>query len=303
MNPKILVIIVTYNWVKWAKNVSEWINNSSIKLDTIIIDNGSNDNTVESYEKNLNNIVKVVRNECNLWFWWANNIWLEYAIKHNYDYVYLLNQDARFFNDTIEKLINICKRNPNVWIISPFQCWSSLKKIDKNFQVNVCWFESNKDIFSDIYFNNEKELYEVSWVMAAHWLLPIKTIKKVWWFSPTFFHYWEDDNYINRVKYFWYGIYISPHIDVIHDRYNREDTEDKKMYILYTSSLNLLSNPLEKELKNLLKIFVYSVYYSLYYNSFKPIINLFKILKNYHKIKNNKKISMCKNTPFLKIDS
>lgn len=301
MKDKVLIIIVTYNWEKWVKNVSNCLNSSKVKVDTIIIDNWSTDKTLELFEKNIKNIVKIVKNKKNFWFWYANNIWFEYALEHNYDYVYLLNQDARFFNDTIENLIIQCKKNPNTWIISPFQCSAWLKNVDKNFQINVCWYESNKEIFSDMYFNKLKESYEVTWVMAAHRMIPIDVIKKVWWFSPTFFHYWEDDNYTNRVKYFWYKILITPNINVVHDRYNRIDSNSKKFQLWYTYSLNLLSNPLSNSIKNFFMVFLINFQNIFRYKSLKPIYYIFKIIINYHQIKKNKKISMQTESAFLKI--
>ncbi len=299
MKYKILVIIVTYNWEKWVNNVSNWINKSTIKLDTIIIDNWSTDKTLQLYKNKLKNIVKIVKNEKNLWFWAANNIWFKYAIKNSYDFVYLLNQDARFFENTIENLINISNKIPNIWIISPFQCWKWLGKIDKNFQENVCGYESNSNIFSDIYFWHTKKFYEISNVMAAHWLIPINIIKKVWWFSPTFFHYWEDDNYIDRVKYFWYKVYITPYINAIHDRYNRKETKDKKILLLYTQYLNLLSSPIKKR-NRIFKWISNNLYYAIIYKSFKPITNIFRILINYPQIKKNRNTSINWKCPFLK---
>lgn len=300
MKYKILVIIITYNWEKWVNDVVDWINKSTLKLDTIIIDNWSTDKTLQLYEKKLKNIVKFVKNERNLWFWAANNIWLEYAIKNNYDYVYLLNQDARFFEDTVERLINISLKNSNIWILSPFQCCKWLEKVDKIFQVNTCTYESNDNIFSDLYFWNLKEVYEVDRVMAAHRLLPIETIKKVWWFSPTFFHYWEDDNYIDRARYFWFKVCIAPDINVVHDRYNRIDSKDKKYWIWYTYGLNLLSNPIKK--KNvILTLFAINFYHVLLYKSLKPIKFLLKTLLSYRKIRKNKKNSMYWKIPFLDV--
>ena len=296
-----LVIIVTYNWEKRAKRVVECLNNSSQKVDTMIIDNGSTDKTLEIFNKWLKWKFIIEKNQNNLWFWWANNIWFEYAIKNNYEYVYLLNQDARFFEDTVENLIKLCKKNPNIWIISPFQCCDGVRNIDKNFQVNVCSFDSNKNIFSDIYFNDVKSLYEVSNVMAAHRLIPINVIKKIWWFSPTFPHYWEDDNYTDRVRYFWYKVYIAPWINVVHDRENRVDSPSKTIRLWYIYGLNLFSKPSDDGIKKYFKLFAINIYYAILYKSFKPIHNIIKILLNLHIIKHNKRISFSWECPFLNL--
>ncbi len=296
---RVLVIIVTYNWEKRVEQVTNWINNSNIKLDTIIIDNWSKDKTLEMFKKWLKWKFEIIRNEKNLWFWWANNIWFKYAIENNYDYVYLLNQDAWFFEDTIEKLIKICEIKKDLWIISPFQCSSDLKKIDKNFQNWVINYDSNKDIVSDIYFCNLKEIYEVSWVMAAHRFIPVSLVKKLWWFSPTFFHYWEDSNYTDRVRYLWYKIYVVPWLKVVHDRYNREDSNDKKIWLWYTWALIILSNPFEKWWRKRFTVFAMCLYHIVIYKSIKPLKYLWKIMCSLNKINKNKKLSVNWEWPFL----
>ena len=48
---QVLVIIVTYNGLKWMKKCLDSIRQSSIPLDTIIIDNGSTDGTQDFIKK------------------------------------------------------------------------------------------------------------------------------------------------------------------------------------------------------------------------------------------------------------
>ena len=135
--------------------------------------------------------------------------------------------------------------------------------------------------------------------MAAHWFIPVPVIKKIWWFSPTFFHYWEDDNYINRMKYHWYKIYVAPKLNVVHDRYFRKDSNDKKIHLWYVYCLNLLSNPFEKWSKIYFRILVTCIYNMIIYKSWKPLTCLFRIFKDYNTIKNNKINSINWTHPFI----
>ena len=135
--------------------------------------------------------------------------------------------------------------------------------------------------------------------MAAHRFIPVSVILKVWWFSPTFFHYWEDSNYTDRVKYLWYKIYIVPSLKVVHDRYNREDSKNKKIWLWYTQALIILSNPFEKWWKKRFTIIAMFFYHMVIYNSFKPLKYLFKIFVILGKINKNKKASISWEKPFL----
>ena len=44
-----------------------------------------------------------------------------------------------------------------------------------------------------------EEVYDIPFAMAAHWLVTKRCLQTVGGFSPTFFHYGEDNNYIHRV--------------------------------------------------------------------------------------------------------
>src|SRR5690606_10797046 len=73
---------------------------------------------------------------------------------------------------------------------------------------------------------------------------PRNTLRVVGGFNPTFFHYGEDDNYCQRVKYFDLKIGVVPSAIIYHDRedrvvggYHTELAMSKRAY------LRKLSNP------------------------------------------------------------
>lgn len=117
---KLLVIIVTYNGMKWLDKCLSSVINSTIKADLFIVDNGSTDGSIEFMKQNYPDARLVISKE-NLGFGKANNLGLQYAVDNNYDYVYLLNQDAWVEPDTFEKLVDIQKQNPTFGVLSPLQ--------------------------------------------------------------------------------------------------------------------------------------------------------------------------------------
>src|SRR5690606_5865627 len=81
-------------------------------------------------------------------------------------------------------------------------------------------------------------------VCAAAWLIPRNTLKVVGGFSPTFFHYGEDDNYCQRVLYFNLKIGICPDARIFHDREDRPaGVHHAKVAISKRSYLKRLSDP------------------------------------------------------------
>lgn len=235
---KLLVIIVTYNGMSWIERCLNSIKDSSISADVFIVDNGSSDGTIE-YIKSRCDVHKFIISENNLGFGKANNIGLEYALNNNYDFVYLLNQDAWVEPDVFEKLISLQQTNKEFGILSPLQLNRDKNKLDQNF-IDCC----PKAMISDAMCNRLSNLYETKTVMAAHWLLSRECILKIGLFSPTFPHYGEDDNYIQRTKYHHLKIGIVPIAKAVHDREFRPYNLTKSQYYFYIQNLIILSNPL-----------------------------------------------------------
>ena len=296
---KILVIIVTYNAMKWANQCLGSCRSSSIPLDIFVVDNGSTDGTQPFVKQNYPEAI-FLQSNANLGFGKANNIGLQYALDNNYDYVYLLNQDAWIFPETIEKLIKVSKSYPQYGILSPFQMNADLRHIDHNFLSVVCSYKWNQDLFNDIYENDAKEVYQVKGVMAAHWLLTRKCIEKVGGFSPSFPHYSEDDNYLDRVKYWGFEIGIVPSLKVVHDRGCRIDDVLKKSYMAYTNSIRVLSSPLSGIESTFLYMIVQNVICCVKCRSLRPMSNIAKILLHSLSIKKNRRVSMITECAFLK---
>lgn len=235
----VLVIIVTYNGLKWMKKCLDSVRQSSIPLDTIIIDNGSTDGT-QDFIKEEYPEMKFIQSDKNLGFGKANNIGMQYALDNDYDYIYLLNQDAWIFPDTIQILIDCHKRNPQYGILSPFQMEANLKHLDFNFNTHVC--SHCKDFVDDAYLNRLQDIYSVPMVMAAHWLISKECLHKVGGFSPTFPHYGEDNNYADRAQYHNLLVGIVPKAKAVHDRENRKITNSQEIYRNYIGSLIIISN-------------------------------------------------------------
>lgn len=295
---KILTVIVTYNAMQWAEHCFGSLKETTIKSDVYVIDNGSSDGTQSFIKDNYPQVI-LYQSEKNLGFGKANNIGLQYALDNEYDYVYLLNQDAWVFPDTFEQLIGISKSHPNFGILSPFQMQADLLHVDRAFQGAIMSSCSGNDMLSALYCGQREDLYEVDGVMAAHWFMTIESIRKTGGFSPTFPHYGEDDNYLDRLKYMGFKVGVVTSLKVVHDRGNRETPKSKKLYIGYTGMLRELSTPNDK--RRWSKAVYIMIINTMKYRSLKPSLDFFKILINYKTINENRKCSLKQKCAFLNL--
>lgn len=213
--PLIYTVIVTYNGMKWIKKCIESVLLNELSSQIVLIDNNSSDDTVGFVSHNFPSVV-IIENKLNLGFGKANNLGISYALKNNADYVFLLNQDAFVNRTTLRELVNLSIENPEYGIISPIQFNYDGDELEQYFKTFICK-NASLDLFTDVVLKKEiGKLYEVPFIQAAVWLLPVKTIYDVGGFDPIFFHYGEDDNYCQRIKYHKYLIGIAPHISAFH---------------------------------------------------------------------------------------
>jgi GT2 family glycosyltransferase len=123
--------------------------NQLIQRTLFIVDNGSSDGTQDYIRENYPKAILTISKK-NLGFGRANNLGLQYAIDHGYDYVYLLNQDAWIFPNTVKCLIDINKKDPTYGVLSPFQLQANMHHLDFNFNRGVCSWYSNSNILDNL---------------------------------------------------------------------------------------------------------------------------------------------------------
>ncbi|WP_228851078.1 glycosyltransferase family 2 protein [Aegicerativicinus sediminis] len=211
MKTDLFIIIVTYNGIKWLSKCL----NSCVAHKVIVVDNSSSDGTLNFIQENFPEIT-ILPQKSNLGFGAANNIGISHALNNGADYVLLLNQDAYLKDDTVAELIKAHKMNPKFGILSPIHLNGTGDKLDKNFSKYLTGHGKLKtDELSQVL---SQPIHELSFINAAAWLLPRKTLEIIGGFDPIFFHTGEDVNYCQRVLYHNLKIGVVPEAYILHDR-------------------------------------------------------------------------------------
>lgn len=225
---KIFVIIVTYKGHLWYERCFKSLRDSELPVQTLVIDNASNDGTVEYIRAHFPDI-HLIESKENLGFGRANNLGMRYALDNGADYVFLLNQDAWIEPNTMGELVRIAEKYPEYGILGPVQVNKERTKVLNGvIQFLINPDNVNHKLFSDLIMGNVEEVYPVAEINAAAWLLPRKTLEIVGGFDPIFLHYGEDWNYMSRVLYHNMKIGLLPDVLVVHDCEDR--VEQKKGY-------------------------------------------------------------------------
>lgn len=215
--PVIYVVIVTYKGEQWYDRCFSSLMTSSIPLRVVVVDNASGDGTVRYIKEHYPEIHLIESNE-NLGFGRANNLGIRYALDHDAAFVFLLNQDAWIETDTIEGLINVSQAHPEYGILSPVHLNKEKTHVEKWLLQRLDDYRTtDSTLFDDVYLGRLKDVYQTRYVNAAAWFMPRKTLDTIGGFDPVFFHYGEDDNYINRVLFHGLRIGICPKLRIVHD--------------------------------------------------------------------------------------
>lgn len=193
--PKSLAIVVTYNAGPWIRHCITSTQESTYPLDCIVIDNGSTDGTIDILKNEYPNVPRLISKE-NLGFGAGNNIGLRKALAEQYDYVFLLNQDAWLQRETLETLIQFHQSHPEYGILSPIHLDRDRANMDPKFG-NALSLKSS-EFRNDTLFQRLKPCYQINFVNAALWLIPRETLLKVGGFNDFYFMYGEDGDYCAR---------------------------------------------------------------------------------------------------------
>ena len=212
---KVFVIVVTYKGGQWYDRCFTSLRESTLPVQTIVVDNASNDGTVEYIREHYPEI-HLIESKENLGFGKGNNLALRYAYEHGCNYVFLMNQDTWLDDaDVINKLVELSQRHPDYGIISPMHIGPDKQSLNMMLELGstVC----TERILTDLYFGTVKEIYQTNYVNAAAWLLPRNTLSVLGGFDPLIFHYGEDDDYLNRARFHGIKVGISLDSRIVHD--------------------------------------------------------------------------------------
>lgn len=233
----VFVIVVTHNGADTIFDCLKSLEDSNLQVQTCVIENASTDDT-PNIIRQFQNVIYLPQ-VINLGFGQANNIGMKYAMEHGADYVFLLNQDAKVKDDTIQILLNCAKQNPEYGILSPLHLNGDGSEIDEKVVAYLIRHKNN--YLTDLYFRRVKECYDVDFINAAAWLISRDCIKTVGGFDDLFFMYGEDDDYCVRVRNFGFKIGVVPKSVVYHKRTGKRQSlsnwENIRKQAAYQSAL------------------------------------------------------------------
>ena len=195
-NNKIAIIIVNWKQYELTKSCLSTLKSSKFNdFQIILIDNESNQKELNDL-KNQFDQVKTFTSEKNLGFTGANNIGINYAIKNQFEYVMLLNNDTEIDKNFINPLLKAFQKYNKLGAVQPVIMNFYQNKKVWNAGGNLNKFFGYTSVIKKPKYINRK----IDWITGCCILIKTEVIKKVGLLDENFFAYYEDVDWSIRIK-------------------------------------------------------------------------------------------------------
>ena len=218
--PDVTVIAVTWNALPWVEQCLESVRGR----DTIVVDNGSTDGTLELVRERFPE-VRIVEQE-NRGMGGGNNAGMRLAEGR---WFFLLNSDAWVVGDGLDRLVAYGDAHPDAAVVGP-----RLLNQDGTLQRSVrgepnLWRLSTEylgirklaphsNLLNPLYvggFDHDTET-EADWLYAAALLVRREAVEQVGMFDEDFFMFSEEVDWLTRFRRAGWKVLFTPSAEVVH---------------------------------------------------------------------------------------
>lgn len=237
--PSISILILNWNGKEDTLECLGSLNNIDyLNYKTIVIDNGSKDDSVKAIKKKYPQ-VKIIENKKNLGYAEGNNVGIRYALKNKAEYILILNNDTIVDKNFLTEMVKVAESDDKIGIVG-------LKVY--NYGTNKIQSLGIKNAFWAIFFHkrgigrnqeDEKQFEEdfgVEGVPGCGYLVKSKAIKKSGLFNKNFFVYYEEIDLFFRIRKKGYKLMVSSKSKIWH----KEGATSKKVsgFVKYHQTRN-----------------------------------------------------------------
>lgn len=214
----VALIIVTSNSSEMTQQMLTEVsklNTPNLNCICIVVDNCSVDKTKEvlSEFKLPNMDYKYLRNNENLGYAGGNNTGISYALKNNFDYILVMNNDLILSSDLLVKMINFMNKNKDVGIASPKIYFANGYEFHKgrykqNDLGNVIWYAGGDIDSGNVYTSHNgvdqvdsgqfNKIVNTDVASGACMIIRKEVFNKIGLLDDSLFLYWEDADFSRR---------------------------------------------------------------------------------------------------------
>jgi GT2 family glycosyltransferase len=232
MQPSVAIILVNWNSYEFTNDcIASLKKVSYLNFRIVVVDNGSIDGSGKQLQQEQPDII-VLFSEDNKGFTGGNNIGLEYAIKNDFDYALMLNNDTFVEPDFLDHLVQYLEQNPNTGVVQPRIYFNHDRKLLWNggtgYSYLIGWPYTHGE--SKLARPSHLRIKEIPWVTGCAFMVRTSILKQTGLLAQNMFIYSEDVDLSFRIKNSGYCLTYLPTSIVYHiaGSSNKKKVKDKE---------------------------------------------------------------------------
>jgi GT2 family glycosyltransferase len=216
-NSNVLFVVLNFNgWQETLTCIDAVLAQDFKNFHTLLIDNGSHDESLKKLVKfESNDKITYIKHPKNLGFAGGVNVGIRHAIKHNYEYVALLNNDAVITKNWLSILVESIKRS-NASVATGLLLSGDGKKIESTGDSYSRWglpFPRQRD---EPVSNADESAFVFGGTAGAS-IYKTALFKDIGLFDEKFFAYFEDTDISFRAQLAGHTAYYEKEAVAYHD--------------------------------------------------------------------------------------
>jgi hypothetical protein len=230
--PRVAVLILTWNRVdEVVPCLESFACNDYPNTDVIVIDNGSEDETVSTVQRDFP-WVTLLENGANLGFCRGNNVGLRHAVERGYDYVMLLNSDTKMLPGLIPELVSVLESDAKIGIVGAKNVLMENPDFTWGCYGKVTWGPMLVKTIGR--FAPDRRLQEpprdVDWVIGNACMMRRTALEQVGLFDEEFWQCNEDVDWCYRARAAGFRVVYVDRAAILHKGGSSADLSQKKVF-------------------------------------------------------------------------
>ncbi|MEW6040899.1 MAG: glycosyltransferase family 2 protein [Elusimicrobiota bacterium] len=197
--PKVFIIVLNWNNIDdTLECLDSAINITYPNYEIVFIDNHSNDNPVQTITRKYPGI-HIIENEENIGYAGGNNRGIEYSMKNNAEYVFLLNNDTTVDKECLNELVKVFGNDSHICAAGPMTYDYYQPGIAYVSGETINWWRGKPSYKRENKFE-ANDIINMSFLSGCAILVRSDVIKKVGMMDENYFLFYEDIDWCCRMR-------------------------------------------------------------------------------------------------------
>ena len=231
------------------------IDTSKLKLNIIVVDNGSVKKLDLKDGQWGNTSLKVIINQKNLGFSGGHNVGIEYALKKGSDFIVILNNDTYVDKNFLEELLKATEKDAKIGILVPKIYFAPgfefhKDRYSKEEKGKIFWYAGGEMDWNNVIGHNRgvdqidkgqfDSTSETELATGCCMLIKKEVFEEIGLFDDNFYLYYEDADLSMRVKKKGFKIFYVPSSIIWHKNAGSAGGSGSKLQDYYITRNRLL---------------------------------------------------------------